>query len=363
MPPFADLSSFLQVSLLLELALGLICLLAIVALRFLRRGAARFWLAPATTAVVLLPGVTASAVTVLAFRDVLRGMALVGTGSVSAIAAGSAESLLALLVGLAAVACLALVAIVVTSVGSTRLDEGEGQTGGGMAMPLTGLAVVIMSAALIILIHSMVGAVTASGLDPAGLVNRWRISAVMSAGLTLLLPALVLVATLGAPRGPSPIEVKIAALSALALAGLGALVGFGVVYSEMDCLTRTAYTGVRCDAGPTPVAEATAPSEPSPIETSRAFPVGGRISEPRKLVNVNPVYPEEAKKARVQGLVVLECTIDTEGRVASVRVLRGIPLLEEAAVDAVKRWVYTPTLLDGEPVPVIMTVTVRFQLN
>lgn len=91
--------------------------------------------------------------------------------------------------------------------------------------------------------------------------------------------------------------------------------------------------------------------------------VGGEIQEPKKLKNVPPVYPEEAKKARVQGVVILECTISPAGKVADVRVLRGIPLLDQAAVDAVKQWEYTPTLLAGKPVPVIMTVTVNFRLG
>ena len=61
--------------------------------------------------------------------------------------------------------------------------------------------------------------------------------------------------------------------------------------------------------------------------------------------------------------MVLEATIDPTGRVANVRVLQGIPLLNDAALEAVRRWVYSPTLLNGVPVPVIMTVTVNFTLN
>ena len=63
------------------------------------------------------------------------------------------------------------------------------------------------------------------------------------------------------------------------------------------------------------------------------------------------------------GVVILECTISPQGKVTDVKVLRGIPLLDQAAVDAVKQWVYTPTLLNGVPVPVIMTVTVNFKLS
>jgi periplasmic protein TonB len=101
--------------------------------------------------------------------------------------------------------------------------------------------------------------------------------------------------------------------------------------------------------------------EPPP--PSAPVRVGGKIKEPRKLKNVAPAYPDIAKQARVQGVVVLEATIDPSGRVENVRVLRGIPLLNESALDAVRRWVYSPTLLNGVPVAVIMTVTVNFTLG
>lgn len=94
-----------------------------------------------------------------------------------------------------------------------------------------------------------------------------------------------------------------------------------------------------------------------------ALHVGGAIREPRKTRNVAPVYPQAAREARVQGTVVLECTISPKGKVVNVKVLRGVPLLAEAAIEAVKQWEYTPTLLSGVPVPVIMTVTVNFRLS
>jgi protein TonB len=61
--------------------------------------------------------------------------------------------------------------------------------------------------------------------------------------------------------------------------------------------------------------------------------------------------------------VILECTLGPDGRIVDIRVLRGVPLLDQAALEAVRRWEYEPTLLDGQPVPVIMTVTVNFKLN
>jgi len=102
------------------------------------------------------------------------------------------------------------------------------------------------------------------------------------------------------------------------------------------------------------------PDAPAPVQAVR---VGGQIKEPKKLKHVAPAYPDIAKQARVQGVVILECTISPQGKVTDVKVLRGIPLLDAAAIEAVKQWVYTPTLLNGVPVPVIMTVTVNFRLS
>ena len=102
------------------------------------------------------------------------------------------------------------------------------------------------------------------------------------------------------------------------------------------------------------------PDAPPPPQAVR---VGGQIKEPKQLKRVQPVYPDIAKQARVQGVVILECTISPQGKVTDVKVLRGIPLLDASAIEAVKQWVYTPTLLNGVPVPVIMTVTVNFKLS
>jgi protein TonB len=75
------------------------------------------------------------------------------------------------------------------------------------------------------------------------------------------------------------------------------------------------------------------------------------------------VYPPIAQSARVQGVVILEAVIGPTGKVQDVKVLRSIPLLDQAAIDAVRQWEYTPTTLNGVPVPVIMTVTVNFTLS
>ena len=109
--------------------------------------------------------------------------------------------------------------------------------------------------------------------------------------------------------------------------------------------------------GGLPQSVAPPPPEVAPIR------VGGRIKEPVKIKDVRPHYPKLAEHAHVQGVVILECVISPRGTVFDVKVLRGVPLLDQAAVEAVRQWVYTPTLLNGVPVPVIMTVTVVFRLT
>jgi protein TonB len=78
---------------------------------------------------------------------------------------------------------------------------------------------------------------------------------------------------------------------------------------------------------------------------------------------VQPVYPELAQRAGVGGVVVLEAVIAEDGSVRDVRVLTPKPLLEGAAIDAVRQWRFTPPLLNGVPVAVVMTVTVMFELR
>jgi TonB family protein len=78
---------------------------------------------------------------------------------------------------------------------------------------------------------------------------------------------------------------------------------------------------------------------------------------------VAPTYPFIAKMNKVQGIVIIEAIIGANGMVEEARVIRSTPLLDEAALEAVRAWQYMPTLLNGRPTPVIMTVTVQFKLN
>lgn len=103
--------------------------------------------------------------------------------------------------------------------------------------------------------------------------------------------------------------------------------------------------------------------EDAPPPPPQVVRVGGVVHEPKKIRDVAPAYPLLARRARVQGVVILECTINPRGRVEGVQVLRGVPLLDEAAVAAVRQWVYTPTLFRGVPVSVVLTVTVNFTLR
>lgn len=110
-------------------------------------------------------------------------------------------------------------------------------------------------------------------------------------------------------------------------------------------------------------ADARIPPPPGTL-FDRYFRVGGNIRAPKKLRNVAPVYPGSAKQERVQGVVILEATLDPSGCVDSVELLQGVDnRLDAAALLAVCGWRYTPTLLNGHPVPVIMTVTVNFKLS
>ena len=102
------------------------------------------------------------------------------------------------------------------------------------------------------------------------------------------------------------------------------------------------------------------PSAPKPPQRVR---VGGNVQQANLIRQVKPPYPPLAKQARIQGAVVLEAVISKQGGVENLRVISGHPLLIQAALDAVKQWKYKPTLLNGEPVEVVTTVTVNFNLT
>ncbi|HEY7171238.1 MAG TPA: energy transducer TonB [Vicinamibacterales bacterium] len=102
---------------------------------------------------------------------------------------------------------------------------------------------------------------------------------------------------------------------------------------------------------------------PPPPPANKPVRLHSGMTAPRKVVDVPPNYPEIALRTRKDGIVIVEATIDERGNVIAAHVLRPAPLLDEAALAAVRQWKFTPAMLNGEPVPVVMTVTVNFQLR
>ena len=84
---------------------------------------------------------------------------------------------------------------------------------------------------------------------------------------------------------------------------------------------------------------------------------------PKLLYSVNPVYPEVARQARAEGTVILEATTDIYGHVQDVKVLRSVPPLDQAAIDAVRQWVYEPMIVNGRPRGVVFMVKIWFALK
>lgn len=104
----------------------------------------------------------------------------------------------------------------------------------------------------------------------------------------------------------------------------------------------------------------TAPPKPKPTGPIR---VGGNVQAARIVNRVQPVYPPLARQTRISGTVRLHAIISKDGTIQQLEVISGHPLLQQAALDAVRQWRYQPTLLNGEPVEVDTTIDVIFSLN
>jgi TonB family protein len=117
------------------------------------------------------------------------------------------------------------------------------------------------------------------------------------------------------------------------------------------------------DTMPPPPPPPPPPGTDALVDGMAPLRVGGNIRPPTKIRDVRPEYPPVAFDAGVMGVVIVEVTVDGNGLVVNTKVLRSVPLLDQAALDAVRQWQFTPTLLNGSPVPVIMTVTVNFTLQ
>jgi len=105
-------------------------------------------------------------------------------------------------------------------------------------------------------------------------------------------------------------------------------------------------------------------SPPPPADDGAPIPFGGEIVAPRRLAAPMPAYSEPARRAHIQGVVVVRATIDRAGRVTDARVEKGLGFgLDEASLDAVRRWTFEPATLRGRPVAVFYYLTVRFELQ
>jgi protein TonB len=114
------------------------------------------------------------------------------------------------------------------------------------------------------------------------------------------------------------------------------------------------------------------PTPPTPLEGSQQlkspsgrapFRVAPPMPTPVVVKRVNPQYSPEAMQARIEGTVAVEALVDEQGHVADARVLTSIPLLDKSALDAARQWEFTPTLLNGQPVPVLLMLEMHFTLK
>jgi protein TonB len=118
--------------------------------------------------------------------------------------------------------------------------------------------------------------------------------------------------------------------------------------------------GIPSAAPPPPPPPKKEPEKPKNPERIR---VGGNVQAANLIRKVTPVYPPLAKQARVQGTVRFSAIIGKDGAIQNLQLVSGHPLLVPAATEAVKQWVYKPTLLNGEPVEVITQIDVNFTLS
>ncbi len=403
--------------------LGLAGMGIAVVLRFVRRGATRFWLVPALLSAALMPVVAGIGLSALSVHKVVEACVFMGVGVSAGLAAGLLESQLPLLVGLVSTTFVCITVLALITLGSSRGASPEGESRRGGSTILASLVVVLgVMVVLVLEIVALGGAMD----DLPGALSYSSLFIWVAGGLLIALVAGALLFTLTAPATAAPGLVKVVAYALPLAVALGALVlalggiGYGqiklqrIMAGEIPVLPDEpgvelppldsppefeATPPPRLDSPPpqpppppsprrrnsspssTPSAPPPAPAKavqpqaaeqpapiPEPIPAPSQGPpkpvrVGGSIKEPRKLKDTQPVYPAIAKQARVQGIVILECTIDHRGKVSKVKILRGIPLLDQAAIDAVEQWEYEPTLLNGVPATLVMTVTVNFSLK
>lgn len=161
----------------------------------------------------------------------------------------------------------------------------------------------------------------------------------------------------------TPILVDAPQLAANADAGPGCE-GIFCIAGDPNALPGSAMTSSAPAVLPPPppvkAAPATPKAQPGPPPRVR---IGGLVQEAKLVTRVTPVYPRLAIAARIGGTVEMAAVIGIDGRIRELRVLKGHPMLVPAAIEAVRQWVYSPTLLNSVPVEVDTSVTVLFKLG
>ena len=169
---------------------------------------------------------------------------------------------------------------------------------------------------------------------------------------------------------PARVESRISSRVWSVAVTVAVLAGFGYFFASIvgpgsDPSSDSPAGGVASNpapptSDPPPVIEPARPDPPPVIEPVR---IGGAVPRPRKTWHVAVEYPRMAMLRRIQGIVILQVTVDRQGEVSDVSVLRSTEGLDEAAIAAVRRWRYEPTVVNGMPVSAIFTEAVRFQIE
>jgi protein TonB len=124
-----------------------------------------------------------------------------------------------------------------------------------------------------------------------------------------------------------------------------------------------AFRGDEGDSNPGALGAGLGTNSSQPAAPAAALPVGGDVKQARLLVSVPPSYPVLAKTQHISGDVRVDALIDANGRVTTMKVVSGPTLLHQAAMDALRQWRYQPATLNGNAVPMHLTVTIQFRLQ
>jgi TonB family protein len=399
----------------------LVMVLALVAL--LQGRQARAWFLPAAIPVSLLSVTCPIVVNAAAYISGFQAIAMTGAGGagfVAALGLPACRSLRAGTIGLAAGLCLvALVHVVIARMRPRTTGAPPRPASAGLAVVMSlAVAVSVVGAALLFWLHlnlvdrltmasdrgasqgALESAFGAAGIgDVSAIARSLQLLVFSGVPLSGLLVAVPLAALLLLVRREPVRAARLLLTGVLVTTVLGS--GWAVVRlnGSMREIDRIATAAARAEADrnndraadaflvppPPPPGGAQPgvaggveggidggvvggvvgglPEAPPPPPSQAPVRVGGTIKQPVKTRDVKPIYPAIAHSAGVQGVVIIEATIGPNGKVQDARVLRSIPLLDQAALEAVRQWEFTPTLLNGLPVPIIMTVTVPFALQ